>query len=335
MRETGYLNGLRALAAYWVLVAHCFIWSGHPAWFPTPKLAVCIFMILSGYVMAYTADGDWRAFYLRRIFRIAPLYYGVLAMALATQLLANGYRAWGVMPAASTYLVSDASLANVLSHLTFAFGLSPHTAATTGLPDWSLSLEMQFYIVFPLISMAMLRWSPERVAIALAIICLPIWAGLRSAYPDPSLLPLQLIYFLAGILLCQARGRPALAALAIMLSAFEVGIYGPTGLIVPAIAALIASLDRLPLNRVRRLLDNAVTKEAADLSYGVYLTHGFFIAAGGLVHASVWLLIPVTLVGATSVSYLLHRLIERPGIALGRRLSALQKRADRGAVAVA
>ena len=39
-----------------------------------------------------------------------------------------------------------------------------------------------------------------------------------------------------------------------MLSAFEVGIYGPTGLIVPAIAALIASLDRLPLNRVRRLL---------------------------------------------------------------------------------
>jgi peptidoglycan/LPS O-acetylase OafA/YrhL len=41
--------------------------------------------------------------------------------------------------------------ANILTHITFLFGLFPQYASNDVLPDWSLSLEMQFYVAIPLI----------------------------------------------------------------------------------------------------------------------------------------------------------------------------------------
>ena len=78
----GYLDGLRGGAALWVVVAHCGIWGGW-SFLPNPKIAVEIFMVMSGYLMAYhyaAAElkgpvNTWqtaKAFWLRRFFRIAP-----------------------------------------------------------------------------------------------------------------------------------------------------------------------------------------------------------------------------------------------------------------------
>ncbi|MGZ4971449.1 MAG: acyltransferase family protein, partial [Limisphaerales bacterium] len=50
----GFLDGLRGGAALWVLVAHCMIWGG---WYgvpvPSPKIAVDIFMVVSGFLMVF------------------------------------------------------------------------------------------------------------------------------------------------------------------------------------------------------------------------------------------------------------------------------------------
>ena len=95
--DTGYLHGLRAIASLWVLTFHVEFWS---AWYripiPNGGLAVDLFMILSGFLMALLASqrwhmeplnhpASWLEFYARRFFRIAPAYYisllaaGVLA----------------------------------------------------------------------------------------------------------------------------------------------------------------------------------------------------------------------------------------------------------------
>src|SRR5437868_2882376 len=47
-----HLDGLRGMAALWVLVAHVGIWTGY-AWLPNPKLAVDIFIVCSGFLMVH------------------------------------------------------------------------------------------------------------------------------------------------------------------------------------------------------------------------------------------------------------------------------------------
>ncbi|CAH2786711.1 MAG: Acyltransferase 3 [uncultured Caballeronia sp.] len=42
-------------------------------------------------------------------------------------------------------------MSNVVTHLTYTFGMFPRYAFNTPLPDWSIGLEMQFYAVFPLL----------------------------------------------------------------------------------------------------------------------------------------------------------------------------------------
>src|SRR5580700_3729370 len=85
-----FMDGIRGAAAFWVLLAHCMIWGG---WYgipvPDPKIAVDIFMVVSGYLMFYLAEersakeppgqlASVLKFWTRRFFRIAPVYYLVL-----------------------------------------------------------------------------------------------------------------------------------------------------------------------------------------------------------------------------------------------------------------
>ena len=55
-REVPFLNGLRGVAAIWVMGAHCMIWGGWTLTaIPDPKIAVDLFMLISGYLMSMTA----------------------------------------------------------------------------------------------------------------------------------------------------------------------------------------------------------------------------------------------------------------------------------------
>ena len=99
-----FLDGIRGAAALYVLVAHCTIWGGGLD-LPDPKIAVDVFMVLSGYLMMYLAYRRMEVetpgtaafavrFWIRRYFRIAPVYYLILAASfiLLNQAVA-GFRA--------------------------------------------------------------------------------------------------------------------------------------------------------------------------------------------------------------------------------------------------
>jgi peptidoglycan/LPS O-acetylase OafA/YrhL len=352
----GFLNGLRAGAALWVLVAHCLIWCGYTGFFLQPKLAVGVFMLLSGYLMAFNATAreakeplskpsTWLTFYSRRFFRLAPLYYVVLIVAVvALPLMKQGYGAlWSYdalqLHAEPGYDPARASVGSVdlVAHFTFLFGLFPKFVSSTLLPDWSLSLEAQFYAVFPFLYLAIRRWG-SAAALVIALVCaasLPF----RGLYPDPGPLPMQIPYFLAGILVHEAvsgRARFALP-LALVLSLFEVRLYHAPAIILPATVGLMFLLSRgvtgWGLGFIQKTLETGIARVLADISYSLYLVHGFFVAGAGLLFArAAWfqdlglagriaVMIAFVLTGSVLASLLLHRLIEQPGIALGRGLA--------------
>jgi peptidoglycan/LPS O-acetylase OafA/YrhL len=80
------LDGLRGIAALWVLIGHCAILTGLslPV-LDKPDLGVDLFMMLSGFLMVFhyqlrakeepwSEPGTWIKFWARRYFRIAPLF---------------------------------------------------------------------------------------------------------------------------------------------------------------------------------------------------------------------------------------------------------------------
>src|SRR5262249_42796869 len=146
-----------------------------------PDLGVDLFMMLSGFLMVFhyylraekepwSEPGSWMKFWVRRTFRIAPLYYAVLALAL---ILGPAIFAWRTEGAALLHLAptenTGASPANIFAHLTFVFGLLPAYAMRTPLPDWSLGLEMQFYAAFPVLMLLTkkLGWTGAVILISL------------------------------------------------------------------------------------------------------------------------------------------------------------------------
>ena len=186
MRYRGHLpalDGLRGLAVLSVLWFHC-LWSQDALAEPTRLdtvyqrlrgagwMGVDLFFVLSGFLITgILLDADkrnyFRRFYRRRTLRIFPLYYAFL---LGVVLLAwlypspNSTRLMGVQP----WLWSYATNVLVALQGTLAIQSVNHL--------WSLAVEEQFYLVWPLV----VRWTTaKRVAqVCLLLIAVALVARL-------------------------------------------------------------------------------------------------------------------------------------------------------------
>jgi peptidoglycan/LPS O-acetylase OafA/YrhL len=346
-----FIEALRALAALWVLIGHCLIWGGwaRGTLLTVPGLAVDLFMMISGFLMAALAGREplhhahnRLRFYLRRLFRLAPVYYLALAVAWITQhWVKAGYQAlqdanpgaWlGLDIIDSPNLTFD--LASAVAHVTFVFGLSPFYASSTMLPDWSLGLEMQFYLLFPAMFLLMHRIGFALAAALLVAAALVIAAWTQGAFlRAPSFLPLKLMHFLAGMLIWRAvHAREALLGLlAIALPALDFSYSRSFPVALPLMAAgvlALALMDREGTTppALARVLGSRWVRFGSDTSYSVYLVHGFLIAATGLLvhpwaaHERVLTMLALVVPASYALGYVVHRLVELPGIALGRRV---------------
>ena len=361
-----YLDGLRGFAALWVVMSHTLELTGGR--FPMVSrgyLAVDLFMVLSGFLMAFhyrlreqrepwEAPRTWLTFWSRRYFRIAPVFYVLLAIALACGPWLGEWRHQiaAAFPRSATlperYL--DRSAENIASHVTFLFGALPRLSFNTPLPDWSIGLEMQFYAAFPFL-MLVLRLGALRSAAVLVAVCLALPAlapNYFSGFAMPSMLVLKLDLFVAGMLLAaslQRRNAGALIAAAMALPLAELWRHGDLVdgaarvLLVAGMAVLVhhRRLSPLPLAGppvvgAIRLLDSPAGRFLGDTSYGVYLLHLLvllpligalslhpaFVALGGASRFTI--AIALAAIPVYGGGWLLLHLIERPGIALGRRV---------------
>jgi peptidoglycan/LPS O-acetylase OafA/YrhL len=310
----------RGLLAFWVLAGHAAVYGGTSiAPFPGPAAAVDCFMLLSGFLITFiywerstkencVYPSTWARFYLRRFFRIAPVYYVLLAVAFALAGPLNELSAQNAVdnprPWSDQEFVDPARTKidwiNVLMHITFVFGLFPVFASNNMLPDWSIGLEMQFYAVFPFLMLLFRRIGFVVPAVLFTALYLNAPAlfgeylkpGSLLHFGQPSFLPLKINIFLIGILLGEARYRLCamadsrgyqLIALALILCFFgqrPVVQYAAIFAILWIFAALPSASQGLResfsfLNKISKL---PIFKYLANASYSVYLVHLMVLA---------------------------------------------------------
>ncbi|HAT30970.1 MAG TPA: acyltransferase, partial [Janthinobacterium sp.] len=173
-------------------------------------MAVDLFMLLSGFLMTHhyllrrerepwESAPTWHIFWVRRFFRIAPLYYALLVVALLAGPYLGQMRheiavVWpNTATSASRYY--DASLGNILAHISFVFGAVPKYSFETPLPDWSIGLEMQFYLAFPFMMWGIARFGAFKTGAALILLCLfsvKVFRDFFHLFEMPSFLPMKL-----------------------------------------------------------------------------------------------------------------------------------------------
>ncbi len=359
------LDGLRGVAALWVLLGHTLVASGWRLPVLTSPYAVDLFIMISGFLMAFhfhlrqdrepwPAPSTWARFWIRRVFRIAPLYYVVLALGLGFGVfLQAGYAALDAVASNPTPagFFHDTSLANILLHLSFLFGLVTPYDAHAPLPDWSISLEMQFYLIFPFLMLLGMRIGIACMTSLLAMVSvalLVLFPSYFASFFQPSPLPMRLPLFLSGMLVASVlweRRRTWRIALAVLLpvvtlAAFP-GAVKPVAIdcgLVATFTALVAS-DLLPvgehargwLRSASRRLGGRPFGFMADVSYGVYLIHMplLFIASGVAARyfgvgvfapLRFFALLAMILPATYLLAWIAYRLIEQPAISLGRLL---------------
>lgn len=343
------LDGLRGLAALWVLLGHVaqptlynrLVWI-----LLNNGLAVDLFMLLSGFLM-YSIHEELSEvgiidFWLKRFFRLAPLYYVCLiaSFVLTPWFLEVATEIWSRTPHLHGWPVSN-SIASFVAHPTFLFGLSPALQQSTLLPDWSLTLEAQFYLAFPFILMAMKRFGVLRSLVPLLFVQVGIFYLFRDmfvAYVFPSVLPLKLHVFLAGMLIAAfvkgstwGAGYLTLATLCVVLPvpSFSLSYSICRVAMIGIVLFCTKPLDSKLASAVRFFFSMRIMRWAGDMSYAVYLVHtaimywvlSFLVADLQVNPLRSFLVVSgVTLVFSYALAAILHRLIEVPGIHFGREL---------------
>ena len=148
-----YIDGLRALAVLSVVLFHL-----HGAWLPGGFVGVDVFFVISGFVVSASlaelqGAGFWRLlgqFYVRRVKRIVPALWVCL---LFTTLLATAFIpfSWLSVVNQQTGVYAFFGLSNLILAESGRDYFAPTTDYNPYTHTWSLAVEEQFYLIFPLL----------------------------------------------------------------------------------------------------------------------------------------------------------------------------------------
>ncbi len=331
-----------------------------------PAKAVDLFMIVSGFLMMYhyrqretgqpwESPATWRSFWLRRYFRIAPVYYLLLTVGLvfgrAFFTLHSEF-----LPGPGRAQPTGAPALDAVLHFTFLFGLFPSHCATTPIPDWSIALEMQFYALFPFLALAMRRLGPLAMAMIAALVTVIstrfLWQiydvdhpKLLGAFEQPSLILLKIGLFFIGMIGAEAmalkkRGHPAAVSTGIVALVLAAVVASKLVTAMAAVLLILAfsATGRLPAGEkffggLRCFLGSKFSGFLAARSYSLYLSHTLVLFATGVwlnrwpwfAAASPFPRFAVLSAACAAillpVTWLLFVGVEIPGIELGKRWS--------------
>ena len=221
-QRSARIESLRAVAALGVLVGH--VYGASHAFAPSVYdgyarrvvlgggFGVFLFFALTGYLLfwpflkeSFRGGGvDLRSYARNRALRILPLYYAVVVILLLVREHGGSFGQWW-------------------RFLTFSENFSHATIRTVDGVVWSLVIELQFYVLLPVLAWVLLRLARGSLARVAGLLLFIGGASLalRLAFvtfksvPDPLVqfsLPTTFFFFIAGMLVAVARlvaeGRP-------------------------------------------------------------------------------------------------------------------------------
>ena len=299
-RRLAGLDGIRGLAALFVVVNHVFLraFPGYPvdrapfwaAWFIYGRFAVVVFIVLSGFSLALSpARHGWRLdgilpFARRRARRILPAYWAALGFSLAVAWLAVPPPGQGA-PGAKSVFVNGLLVQNLVG------------APSPNRSFWSMAVEAQLYVALPVLLLMVRRWgvmvmvATVTLVVAAAGILGPFIPSLNAfeIQSPPDLAALFAVgVATAGIVSASgARREWPWAWLALAAAAPVLALIGWQGSVWtldhllwvdlalgPAVACLLAAVATGHAAKLVRLLDARPIRSLGRSSYSLYLTHG-------------------------------------------------------------
>jgi peptidoglycan/LPS O-acetylase OafA/YrhL len=345
------LNGLRGLAVALVIAFHLQL-KGAGGGF----IGVDVFFVLSGYLMTrmvWDRLEEGRFSYWDYLRRRASRIWPALAVLVLVLLLTGAV--W--LPPFDLERVAEQgvrSLAFVSNHYFLAnSGYITHAGDSLWLlHTWSLSVEWQFYMVYPLLLMLLARWAPParraRVVLAgLAVLLLLSlgWHLLLASHAAESgffLLPARAWEFLAGGLVALVtdrrvpaleRWRPSVSHLglalvlggAVLMAAARVRTVGAgVWLLLPVVGTMMV----LWADADNRILRQPALQRLGTWSYSIYLWHWPLIIGLRLTDIPqqhrVISAVSVAL-GSVLLGWASHALVERPLMRRGREGGAFAR----------
>jgi peptidoglycan/LPS O-acetylase OafA/YrhL len=164
------IDGFRAIAILWVVGFHLLLYVGNfdiptflsirneiaVRWLRWGFHGVDIFFVVSGFIISHMLLTEWekhghisiKHFYIRRVLRLLPAYYVVLAIYA---------------------FVDNGALPYVWANILYVNNMLP--AEHLYMPwSWSLAIEEQFYIIFPFLLLILLRLKRGKILSALLLV---------------------------------------------------------------------------------------------------------------------------------------------------------------------
>jgi exopolysaccharide production protein ExoZ len=360
-KHLDYIDALRGYAILGVIAVHAAIALPDLEW-PLALVAeqgargVQLFFVVS----ALTLMLSWQQrndgvlpFYVRRLFRIAPMFWLAMALFMAVEVSGLPIRYWPPLAI---------SWPNILATATFTHGLHPQTIRSIVPGGWSVADEMIFYLLLPLLVVTLRSWTATIFAFFAAACLSMLMAALAHfGWLFPALdretveqfvflsFPNQFAAFLAGMLvfhLLQAFPGPVPAgALRAGLAASVVAIFAipfaalalhqsllHTVYLLPIVYALPFALSTWCLAKGGgAFLVNRVIRHIGKVSYSAYFWH--FVVLGLVTYSGLftsgsgpgWLrflaIFAATVALTVGVSTVTYRLVEAPMIGIGRQLA--------------
>lgn len=360
--DIAFLDFLRGWSALLVFFHHAAILGGGPSLLSgnIGHEAVNAFMMASGFLIFFQCSVSKvysglqsrtgiKNFYIRRFFRIAPVYYVclIIALLLSEYLGLSREVIAKTIPESMTnmnrYYIDD-PIQSFFIHASFIFGFLPTYSFSTPLPDWSLGLEMQFYLVFPLLFLLYKRSFVIFFSISILGMFIIWWVSTKLGliFPMPSYLPVKFHNFAAGMALAylllnkENKSRSYYFIILITIVALAVGNGSPYVILLFIFSWwwICIQSSSLSFNLLRKIFAHKSSKYLAEMSYSVYIFHlilmpPFFalVLQNGKMGTLAWVLWTVGLLVLTmTVSQVIYKTIEIPGINIGKKLIKDQNR---------
>jgi peptidoglycan/LPS O-acetylase OafA/YrhL len=329
------LDGLRGLALAAVVVYH----SGPETWLPGGWLGVTLFFVLSGYLItsltiSETARTGWFspvAFTARRLRRLVPALATTLigvAVLSAVGVFRSGLG--GGLLAGATWTSNLAAIARGE-----VYGAGGHPSPLTHL--WSLAVEEQFYVVWPLVALWAVRGRSTRlrlgmaagVAITAATVAGFLATSATSAYYSPIQRCGEIaVGVVAACLWPLGQIRPgrwvhgsAAAAGAVLAwwmatvpAPATVGLWTQGAMLVTAALSAVLVVAAAGHGGLGAWLSNRPLRWLGRSSYAIYLVHWPVVVAltGERTHLDPVPLFALRVIVTLAVAVLTMRLVERP-----------------------
>lgn len=328
------LDGVRAFCIIFTIFNHV----PRLPWFLVGSVGVDVFFALSGWLITWLLLAEREregaislgSFYIRRIFRILPLYYLTLALYMVSSLLVGDLvhqtQLWRGFPYLATFNAEYRGGGDT------AFGQA-----------WTLGIEEKFYLIWPLIIKSLGR--RPAVAVAVASACVAVLLFLAADREEAAMVIRGYLGLGSGTVAALVVYRHQTfrrwleqhplegPALLFMAASYAGALFFPHPYLwnvavavsaTPLIASLWFAGEK---GWTSRILSITFLAWVGRLTYAIYLLHILVKSAAEmlLVHLSLpsdgWVLFALTYAGSIAAAWIVHITIEAPLIEVGRRLS--------------